>query len=649
ITPEIDFFLQGSLTSYESEGTFNPTLAGLAYALSAPVTNPYIGADFAHILASRPNPTADFALWKDLDFAGERLQSYAYNVYQFIGGLSGQVGYKDWTWEAYASASKADFENVQTGGVSRSAITRLLYSPTGGTEYCSGGFNPFGNFTPSQDCIDYMSIRTLNQNTLSQRSAEAVMQGGLFELPAGEVRFAAGLTYRENSFDFEADRAFQELVNGQYVSDVVGFSVLRSNGGTVSSKEIYGELLVPILADLPFIREFNLDLGYRYSDYNTVGGVSAYKADFEWRVIDPVRFRGGYNRSVRAPSPGELYAPQSTASVGTGTASATTENGDPCDIRSSFRQSTNPNAAQVRALCLSQGIPASLIDSFTWGSAQAFALTGGNEDLYEETTDTYSFGVVVQSPFETSWLRNMSVALDWYNIKIEDAIGALSVTNSIRYCFNSGGNNPTYDPNNYYCSLLARNQDTGLLLNPEQPLLNLGQFNVEGIDLVFDWRFDPRDIGVPIDGTISLNSAISYLAKFEIQDLPGAPTYDYAGYWGTAIESNAGLAHPEWKLNSGISYSRGWASVGLRWRYMSEMEHSNRITNAASTTPNVDAYHAFDMNARFDLPYDTNLRLNVTNLFNEEPPQAGVNPGSFDSQNYDVVGRYYTIAVTKKF
>ena len=54
ITPEIDFFLQGSLTSYESEGTFNPTLAGLAYALSAPVTNPYIGADFAHILASRP-------------------------------------------------------------------------------------------------------------------------------------------------------------------------------------------------------------------------------------------------------------------------------------------------------------------------------------------------------------------------------------------------------------------------------------------------------------------------------------------------------------------------------------------------------------------------------------------------------------------
>ncbi|WP_291537312.1 TonB-dependent receptor [Brevundimonas sp.] len=650
ISDTLRFFAQGSMVTLESVGIANPSLASGTYALTAPSTNPFLArTDMVSVLASRTNPTADFTFQKAFDLAGARYQPYSYDLYQFTVGLSGDVPYKDWTWEAYASASQAKFVNEQTGGVSYRALRNLLYSPTGGTEFCAGGFNPFGNFIPSQDCIDYMSIRTLNSNTLKQRSAEATIQGGLFALPAGEVRYAAGVSYRYNAFAFDADRAFQEAVNGQFTSDVLGYSVLRSNGGSVDTTEVYGELLVPVLANLPFIKEFNLDLGYRFSDYNTVGGVSAYKADFEWRVIDPVRLRGGYNRSVRAPSPGELFAPQSTASVGTGTASPTTENGDPCDTRSFFRQASNPNAAQVRALCLAQGVPASLIDTFTWGSAQAFALTGGNEDLYEETTDTYSFGVVVQSPFEAPLLSGMSVALDWYNIKIKDAIGALSVTNSIRYCFNSGGNNPTYDPNNYYCSLLARNADTGLLLNPVQPLLNLGQFNVEGVDLVFDWRLSPADIGIPVEGTLSLNSAISYLGAFEIQDLPGAPTYDYAGAWGTAIESNAGLAHPEWKINTSITYSRGWASVGLRWRFIDEMIHSSLITNPASTTPNVDAYNVFDMNARFDLSHDTSLRLNVTNLLNEEPPQAGTTPGSYDSQNYDTVGRYFTIAVTKKF
>jgi outer membrane receptor protein involved in Fe transport len=245
IAPNIDFFLQGSLTSYESEGTFNPTLAGLAYALSAPVTNPYIGADFAHILASRPNPTADFALWKDLDFAGERLQSYAYNVYQFIGGLSGQVGYKDWTWEAYASASQADFENVQTGGVSRSAITRLLYSPTGGSEFCAGGFNPFGNHDPSAECVNYVRRNTTNTNELTQRMAEASMQGGLFNLPAGEVRFAAGLGYRYNQFDFRPDSALDQPDG---TSDILGYSELRASSGSVDTTEVFRRIPDPAAA-----------------------------------------------------------------------------------------------------------------------------------------------------------------------------------------------------------------------------------------------------------------------------------------------------------------------------------------------------------------------------------------------------------------
>jgi len=644
ITPEIDFFLQGSLTSYESEGTFNPTLAGLAYALSAPVTNPYIGADFAHILASRPNPTADFALWKDLDFAGERLQSYAYNVYQFIGGLSGQVGYKDWTWEAYASASKADFENVQTGGVSRSAITRLLYSPTGGSEFCAGGFNPFGNHDPSAECVDYVRRNTTNTNELTQRMAEASMQGGLFNLPAGEVRFAAGLGYRYNHFDFRPDSALDQPDG---TSDILGYSELRASSGDVDTTEVFAEFLVPLLRDLPFVKSLEMDLGYRFSDYSSVGGVHAYKADLNWQVNDVVRLRGGYNRAVRAPSVGELYSPVSSATVDIGTPSASNTNGDPCDYRSSFRN--GPDAEKVKALCVSLGVPSALINDFQFGAAQVFALTGGNPDLQEETADTYSFGTVLQPTFQSPWLSNISASIDWYQIKVADAVGVLGVGNGIRYCFNDGGNNPTFDPNNYYCTLQDRGTNDGYMINPRQPLLNLGQFNVTGIDLQLDWRLPRGDVGLPDEGQLSVSSAISYLNSFEIQALPGAPTYDYAGTWGTAIEANAGQAHPEWKASTSVTYSRDSWNVGLRWRHMSEMINSARVTSPTSTARGVDAYDVFDLNARVTLPYDTSLRFTVTNLFNEAPPQVGDVRGTYDPQNYDTIGRYYTVAVTKTF
>ena len=72
--------------------------------------------------------------------------------------------------------------------------------------------------------------------------------------------------------------------------------------GQTNVKEGYIELLIPTLADLPLAKKVELDAAYRRSSYNLAGGVNAYKGDFTWTVVDPVRFRGGYERAVRAPS-----------------------------------------------------------------------------------------------------------------------------------------------------------------------------------------------------------------------------------------------------------------------------------------------------------------------------------------------------------
>ncbi|WP_226637036.1 TonB-dependent receptor domain-containing protein [Novosphingobium profundi] len=644
LTDSIRAFADFSMTDYTSVGRANPTLASNVYGLSVPVSNPFISSEFASILASRPDPEADFTFYKAFNILGPRYQRYHYNVWQGTAGLAGDVGVKDWTWEVYGALSKAKFENEQTGGASASALRDLLYSPTGGSDLCEAGFNPFGNLTPSQDCIDFISRRTLNTNTLKQRTVEGSMQGGLFEMPAGQVRFAVGADYRYNAYTFEPDN---QLSQADGTSDILGYSVLRSASGSVSTKEFFAELFVPILRDLPAIQEFNLDLGYRYSDYSSIGGVHTYKADFDWRVIDNVRLRGGYNRAIRAPSVGELYAPVSTGSVGIGTPSPTNTNGDPCDVRSSYRQGAAGD--DVRALCLAQGVPASIIDSYQLGTAQVFALTGGNPDLQEEKADTLSFGAVLTSPFVSPMLSNMSLSFDWYQIKMKEAIGPLSIAQGIQFCFNSGGNNPNFDPQNYYCSLIERSSDSGVPVNPVQPLLNLGTFNVKGIDVQFDWNFGLDTIFGGDPGEIAINVAGSYLDTFSIQALPGAPTYDYAGSIGTGIESGAGTAHPRWKSVSAFTWSKNGYSLGLRWRHISSMIASNRVVSPTSTTRGVSAYDVFDLNARAELPAETELRIGITNLFNRHPPQVGDSEGTYNAQNYDVIGRYFNASITKRF
>ncbi|MFT4250916.1 MAG: TonB-dependent receptor [Caulobacter sp.] len=645
LTDNLRFFSQFTFTDYTSVGVSNPTLASNVYGLSVPVTNPFIPDDFQAILASRPDPNANFTFYKALDILGPRIQKYSYDVFQFTNGLSGDTGFRDWTWDGYVSFSRAKFDNEQTGGASASAISRLLNSSTGGTEYCAGGWNPFGNLTPSAECVRYMSRRTLNQNSLEQRMVELNVSGSLFDLPAGTIKFAAGADYRSNEYTFKPD---SQLNQPDGTSDILGYSVLRDASGSVDTYEVYGELLVPIVRDLPFVEEFNLDLGYRYSDYSSVGGVQTYKADFDWKIIEPVRLRGGYNRAIRAPSVGELYAPVSTGSVAIGTASSTTTNGDPCDVRSSYR--TGANAAAVRTLCLAQGVPTAIIDSYQLGTAQVFALTGGNPDLQEETADTYSFGAVLRSPFQSPLLSRITASIDWYDIKVKDAIGSLSIVNAFQFCFNSGGANPTYDPSNYYCSLITRNSSSGVPTNPVQPLLNLGQFQTTGVDVQVDWSFDFADTLLDkIPGSLSVNVALGYTDKFKIQSLPGAAVYDYVGTIGTGVESTAGTAHPKWKSVTSTTYTWGPASLGLRWRWIDAMDNSAKVVTPTSTSRGVDSYNAFDLNGRVKLPWETDLRFGVNNLFNKAPPQVGDTEGNYDAQNYDVLGRAYYLGVRKRF
>jgi iron complex outermembrane recepter protein len=108
---------------------------------------------------------------------------------------------------------------------------------------------------------------------------------------------------------------FFETVNGIFPQ--------ASTAGKIRVREAYGEMLIPILSNLPFADTLNLELGYRVSDYSSTGTDSTWKVNGEWAPVDFLRFRGGYQRAVRAPNLGEVFTARTQTLVNGA-------DGDPC-------------------------------------------------------------------------------------------------------------------------------------------------------------------------------------------------------------------------------------------------------------------------------------------------------------------------------
>ncbi|HEY0802264.1 MAG TPA: TonB-dependent receptor, partial [Steroidobacteraceae bacterium] len=432
--------------------------------LLVPLNNPFVANNPAlqSILASRTqdpaNPNAltqPLVLTKLLSASGDRIQTFKYDVFQAVVGLKGNVpGPLDLSWDVYGSYGRTLFNNLQENDSSKIAFASILNGTAnyqGAAGNCVGyAWNPFGSNPLSPGCKEYATRENNNVNTMTQKNVEGTVQGKIWTLPAGDLRFALGADYRGTSFDYRPDQ-------GLITNDSFSYDTTIPTSGTQNVREVFAELLVPVLKDLPFIQELSLDLGARRSQYDLFGGVNTWKADLNWKPVSSVAVRGGYAKAIRAPSLGELFAPTVTGNLNIGAGPSA---GDPCATGSVFRSSAN--ATQVAALCQAQGIPAALYPTYTYGVDSVHGTSGGNPKLTPETADTYSVGTVWSPHFDSALMRKFQVSVDYYHISIANAVGSLSLTDILPRCFNSDGiSNPTYSANNIYCQQIARDHNTG--------------------------------------------------------------------------------------------------------------------------------------------------------------------------------------------
>lgn len=634
ISPSVKVFaqVQYSRVTVHAQGS-NPTLNPVgASGLTVPVTNPFIPADLKTLLASRANPNASFLVVKRFIDDGPRAYVNNTTTYQLLGGLEGDLPIKDWTFEFYGSHGHTSAtDEVYSGAVSISAVQKLLAAPDGGASLCAGGFNIFGPEPVSASCAAYVAHPTSSSTTISQDEVAFNATGPVFSLPAGEVKLAVSAAYRRNSFGSSPDPAIS-------AGDIAATTATQPLFGVTNVTEGAAEVLVPLLKDITLVKSLNLTGAYRYSKYNISGGVSSWKVGADWRVADPIMFRGGYQKAVRAPSVGELFQPLQGALANIGVSPAA---GDPCDVRSTYR--AGANAAQVRSLCIAQGVPAALVDSFNSANSGIQSSTAGNINLQPETAKTFTAGVVFQPTFLGEAFRRMSLSVDYYDIRLTSVISSVDVLTSVSKCFNADGSNPSYSASYILCQNLSRDPTTGQIAGSSQKLLNLGAYKTSGIDIVFDWSLPMRVLGLGNDDTLRLNVAATYLRNFDIQVNPGAP---FSSYRGTiTIPTGPGAsAFARMKANTTIEYTHDKFSLGVKWTHVTGFKDVSTVTNAASTVPGTPTYDLFDLFGKVRVNDKFELRGGIQNVGDRNPPPVGgfnaTNPGV-----YDTIGRAFFVGI----
>ena len=286
--------------------------------------------------------------------------------------------------------------------------------------------NVFGEGNISEGARNYVLQDTTSIGKIDQFVASATVTGdssALFSLPAGPIGVAFGIEHRTEEVFFEADELVSSgltFYNALPLLDPPKFEV----------NEVFTEFRVPLLKELTGAQELTLNAAGRYADYNgATGGVLAYNGSLEWAPVDGVRFRAGLARAVRAPSLVDLYSEQSQNFAAIN---------DPCSVQ--FIGGGSPTRA---ANCSGAGIPGTY--NHTYQSTPEI-LSGGNPDLKEETSDSFTAGIVLQPSFTPGF----TFSADYFDIDIDDVITAPTAQQIMNACYDAT------DLANQFCPLFQR-------------------------------------------------------------------------------------------------------------------------------------------------------------------------------------------------
>jgi len=396
--------------------------------------------------------------------------------------------------------------------------------------------------------------------------------------------------------------------------------------GSYNVSEVFLEGALPLVVGAGALDRLGAELGYRYSDYSTSGGVNTYKIGLSADLFDNrLHLRGGWNRAIRGPGVTELFMP----------ASLSLWNGnDPC--AGSKPEFTAAQCQRTGALASQYGtIPVA-------ASSQYNQLAGGNPALTPETADTWSIGAAF-SP-----LRNLDLSVDYTQIRIRDTISSIGAENILRNC--GLGDVASL------CSHIKRHPASGDLWRGDSAVdsghvrnitSNFGNFHYRGLDVGAKYRLPlgPGSLMTDFVGTYTLQS--------RNEPIPGVPsaTYDCAG------RINASCNAPKWRHVANLRYTWDDYALGLRWRYIGKVDYRQTDGSPGKAdlilagNGGIAAANYIDLNGSVRFAERWEWSGGINNVFDRAPPLVGsaLTSNGNSPGGYDPAGRYLFTSLSYRY
>lgn len=593
-----------------------------ATSIRVDLDSPFLSQSALDLLATRDDPNGPVVFRRRMVELGARSQESDSKLGQVTAGLRGDIDYKDWQYDTYMSYGRTDYDNYTSNDVSRSRFEAgIAGCPADYLQFNPGcvAVNPFGAGNISADAADWVRLNFADSTVFRRTVVNGTINGTLMELPAGDMGFALGAEYREDKSSYRPDQAKQS-------GDVLGFNAQQPISGSFDVKELFGELRIPLLKDAPGIGFLDAELGIRYSDYSTVGDVTAYKAGLNWSPVDAVRVRGMYQRASRAPSLFEVLE--------NGDQGYTSSYYDPCEELDPL---DDPDTA---AFCATQGITDTL--AFSTGSTQVEYFEYGSDTLEEETTDTWTLGLVLQP----EPIPDLQISVDYWNIEVDDYITALGggPFGIIDACFASLDlNSPACYSDELGLPLIYRDLAGELKVNV--PLVNESQLETSGVDLQLQYGIPMDFASSRVSGlgeTLQLSFVLSWLDEYVLDGIHYEDTSGYYNIQGT---------FPEWKAVLRLAYDIGPVNVAWVTSYIDDMDNQGNIPEFEDGGySNIPSHTYHDLSAAWAIDETFELSAGIRNLFDKEPPvYENYIDQNTDPSTYDMVGRFYFAGVRAKF
>ncbi len=570
--------------------------------------------------------------------------------YRALMGLRGDIN-ENWNFDVYGQFGTTLNSNSNANYLSNDKIARALNivpdtrvgTATPGAAICQSVIDrsdtscvPWniwrpGGVTPAQ--TTYLAIPLLVAGDVTERVISGNVSGDLgaygVKLPSAEsgMQINIGAEWRSEQLDFRPDDASARGIAAGAGGKTTPLS------GSFNVKELFTEMRLPLVDGRTGAQSLSLEAGYRFSDYSLGFSTDTYKAGVEWQPVEDLRVRGSYQRAVRAPNIGELFFPQAVGLDGTT---------DPC-------AGATPNF--TLAQCARSGVTAAQYGNIGANpAAQYNGLLGGNPNLTPEIADTLSFGFV----YKPSFVQNLSVSLDYFDIQIDNVVGAIGGDIILTNCITTG--------NPLFCNAVRRSPSGSLWRSNDGFVsdlnVNFGSIGATGIDLKSRYRHEIGSFG-----SMSYSLEATYMTDNFVQPLTGGAKFDCVGFYG----AKCGVPNPEWRHQLSATWATPWSGLdlALRWRHIGDVatEKSSADTqlrnNFYRATSNFGAYNYLDVTGSWTVKEKLDLRIGVNNITDKDPPispsgslstcPTTICNGNVYAGFYDTLGRYVYFNASVQF